>query len=49
MILPTHDSKKIKILSELETQDTSLMKIFASQGAGVAALHDVAALNLVSL
>lgn len=59
MILPTHhsklrhdldyffDSKKIKIVSELETQDTSLMKIFASQGAGLAALPDVAALNLV--
>lgn len=59
MILPTHhsklrhdldyyfDSKKIKILSELETQDTALMKIFASQGAGLAALPDIAALNLV--
>lgn len=59
MILPTHhsklrhdldyyfDSKKIKIVSELETQDTALMKIFATQGAGVAALPDVAALNLV--
>ncbi|MBP9682288.1 MAG: LysR family transcriptional regulator [Bacteriovorax sp.] len=59
MILPTHDSKlrhdldyffdskKIKVLSELETQDTSLMKIFASQSAGVAALPDIAALNLV--
>ncbi|MFA6236888.1 MAG: LysR family transcriptional regulator [Bacteriovorax sp.] len=59
MILPTHhsklrhdldyffDTKKIKVLRELETQDTSLMKIFASQGAGVAALPDVAALNMV--
>jgi LysR family transcriptional activator of nhaA len=59
MILPTHhsklrhdldyffDTKKIKIISELETQDTALMKIFASQGAGVAALPDIAALNLV--
>lgn len=59
IILPTHhsklrhdlddffDSKKIKISCELETQDTSLMKIFASQGAGVAALPDVAAANLV--
>ncbi|MGZ3788966.1 MAG: LysR family transcriptional regulator [Bacteriovorax sp.] len=59
MILPTHhsklrhdldyffDSKKIKIISELETQDTSLMKIFASQGAGLVALPDIAALNLV--
>lgn len=59
MILPTHhsklrhdldyffDSKKIKIISELETQDTSLMKIFASQGAGLAALPDIAALNMV--
>lgn len=55
MILPTHhsklrhdldyffDSKKIKIISELETQDTALMKIFASQGAGLAALPDIAA------
>lgn len=59
MILPTHhsklrhdldyffDAKKIKIVSELETQDTALMKIFASQGAGLAALPDIAALNLV--
>lgn len=59
MILPTHhsklrhdldyflDSKKIKILSELETQDTALMKIFAAQGAGLAALPDIAALDLV--
>ncbi len=59
MILPTHhsklrhdldyffESKKIKVMNELETEDTSLMKIFASQGAGVAALPDVAALNLV--
>ncbi|MDO9182272.1 MAG: LysR family transcriptional regulator [Bacteriovorax sp.] len=59
MILPTHhsklrhdldyffESKNIKILRELETQDTSLMKIFASQGAGLAALPDIAALNLV--
>ena len=59
MILPTHhsklrhdldhffDSKKIKIISELETQDTALMKIFATQGAGLAALPDVAALDLV--
>ncbi len=59
MILPTHhsklrhdldyflDSKKIKILSELETQDTALMKIFAAQGAGLAALPDVAALDQV--
>lgn len=59
MILPTHhsklrhdlddffDSKKIKITSELETQDTALMKIFASQGAGLAALPDLAALDLV--
>ena len=59
MILPTHhsklrhdldyffDSKKIKILSELETQDTSLMKIFAEQGAGLAALPDIDALNSV--
>lgn len=59
MILPTHhsklrhdldyffESKKINIINELETEDTSLMKIFASQGAGVAALPDVAALNLV--
>ncbi len=59
MILPTHHSKlrhdldfffetkKIKVVSELETQDTSLMKIFASQGAGLAALPDIAALNLV--
>lgn len=59
MILPTHHSKlrhdldyffetkKIKIVSELETQDTSLMKIFAGQGAGLAALPDIAALNLV--
>lgn len=59
MILPTHhsklrhdldyffESKKIRILSELETQDTSLMKIFVGQGAGLAALPDVAALNLV--
>ncbi|NOT78957.1 MAG: LysR family transcriptional regulator [Bacteriovoracaceae bacterium] len=59
MILPTHhsklrhdldyffDSKKIKILSELETEDTSLMKIFAAQGAGLAALPDIAALDLV--
>lgn len=55
MILPTHhsklrhdldyffDSKKIKIISELETQDTALMKIFAAQGAGLAALPDIAA------
>jgi LysR family transcriptional activator of nhaA len=59
MILPTHhsklrhdlnyyfDSKKITILSELETQDTSLMKIFAAQGAGLAALPDLAAIDLV--
>ena len=59
MILPTHhsklrhdldyffDSKKIKIISELETEDTALMKIFAAQGAGLAALPDVAALDLV--
>lgn len=59
MILPTHhsklrhdldyflDSKKIKILSELETQDTALMKIFAAQGAGLAALPDIAALDQV--
>lgn len=59
MILPTHhsklrhdldhffDAKKIKILSELETQDTALMKIFAGQGAGLAALPDIAALDLV--
>lgn len=59
MILPTHhsklrhdldyffDSKKIKILSELETEDTALMKIFAAQGAGLAALPDIAALDLV--
>ncbi len=59
MILPTHhsklrhdldhffDAKKIKILSELETQDTALMKIFAGQGAGLAALPDIAATDLV--
>lgn len=59
MILPTHhsklrhdldyffDTKKIKILSELETEDTALMKIFAAQGAGLAALPDIAALDLV--
>lgn len=59
IILPTHhsklrhdldyffDSKKIKISCELETQDTSLMKIFAEQGAGLAALPDIAATNLV--
>ena len=59
MILPTHhsklrhdldyffDTKKIKIISELETQDTALMKIFAGQGAGLVALPDIAALNLV--
>ncbi|MBY0413963.1 MAG: LysR family transcriptional regulator [Bdellovibrionales bacterium] len=59
MILPTHhsklrhdldyffDSKKIKIISELETQDTALMKIFAAQGAGLAAIPDVAAQDLV--
>ena len=59
MILPTHhsklrhdldhffDSKKIKIISELETQDTALMKIFAGQGAGLAALPDIAAMDLV--
>lgn len=59
MILPTHhsklrhdldyffDSKKIKILSELETQDTALMKIFAGQGSGLAALPDFAALDQV--
>ena len=59
MILPTHhsklrhdldyffDNKKIKIVSELETQDTALMKIFASQGAGLAALPDIAAHHLV--
>lgn len=59
MVLPTHHSKlrhdldyffetkKIKILSEIETQDTSLMKIFADQGAGLAALPDIAALNMV--
>jgi LysR family transcriptional activator of nhaA len=59
MILPTHHSKlrhdlddffelkNIRIVCELETQDTSLMKIFATQSAGLAALPDVAALNLV--
>lgn len=59
MILPTHhsklrhdldyffDSKKIKIISELETQDTALMKIFAAQGAGLAALPDIAARDLL--
>lgn len=59
MILPTHhsklrhdldyflESKKIKILSELETEDTALMKIFAAQGAGLAALPDIAALDLM--
>jgi LysR family transcriptional regulator, transcriptional activator of nhaA len=59
MILPTHhsklrhdldhffDAKKIKIISELETQDTALMKIFAGQGAGLAALPDMAALDQV--
>lgn len=59
MILPTYHSKlrhdldyffetkKIKIINELEAQDTSLMKIFASQGAGLTALPDVAALNLI--
>lgn len=59
MILPTHhsklrhdldyflDSKKIKIISELETQDTALMKIFAAQGAGLAALPDIAAQDQV--
>lgn len=59
IILPTHhsklrhdlddffDSRKIKISCELETEDTSLMKIFATQGAGLAALPDVAAVNLV--
>jgi len=59
MILPTHhsklrhdldyffESKKITISCELETQDTALMEIFASQGAGLVALPDIAALNLV--
>lgn len=59
MILPTHhsklrhdldyffESKKIKIINELETQDTALMKIFAAQGAGLAALPDIAAQDLV--
>lgn len=59
MILPTHhsklrhdlnyffESKKIKIISDIETQDTALMKIFASQGSGLVALPDIAALNLV--
>jgi len=59
MILPTHhsklrhdldayfDSKKIKVSCELETQDTALMKIFATQGAGLAALPDIAASGLV--
>ena len=59
MILPTHhsklrhdldyffDSKKITIVSELETQDTALMKIFAAQGAGLAALPDIAATDLL--
>lgn len=59
MILPTHhsklrhdldayfDSKRIKVSCELETQDTALMKIFATQGAGLAALPDIAASGLV--
>lgn len=59
MILPTHhsklrhdldyffESKKITIINELETQDTALMKIFAAQGAGLAALPDIAAQDLV--
>lgn len=59
IILPTHhsklrhdlddyfDSRKIKVSCELETQDTALMKIFATQGAGLAALPDVAATGLV--
>ena len=47
MLKDFFDSKKIKILSELETEDTALMKIFAAQGAGLAALPDIAALDLV--
>lgn len=59
IILPTHhsklrhdlddyfDSRKIKVSCELETQDTALMKIFATQGAGLAALPDIAASGLV--
>jgi LysR family transcriptional activator of nhaA len=59
IILPTHHSKlrhdlddyflsrKIKVSCELETQDTALMKIFATEGAGLAALPDIAATNLV--
>lgn len=59
MILPTHhsklrhdldfffESKKITIINELETQDTALMKIFAAQGAGLAALPDIAAQDQV--
>ena len=53
MILPTHhsklrhdldyffESKKIKIVNELETQDTALIKIFATAGEGLCALPDL--------
>lgn len=59
MILPTHhsklrhdldyffESKKIKIVEELETQDTALLKIYAQKGQGLAALPDIAATDLM--
>lgn len=59
MILPSHhsklrhdldyffESKKIKIIEEIETQDTALLKIYALKGEGLAALPDLAAIDFM--